>query len=202
MQESDLIKELRNGSDSAFEKIFDIYSNRLFWFCLRYTKSRENAEEIVQDTFIKLWNNRTKIKHETTLKSLLYVMARNQMINAYRAQINSPIYEEYLNYCNRTDCSVDDSHHLIEYDDFCNKLNRALDKLPKTQQAVFKHCKLEQMSNKEVAERLSLSEQTVKNQLSLCLKSLKIEIITITALLLMKLGTIFIYCCSSIYIYI
>ena len=61
-----------------------MYARRLLAYCKQYTKSLEDAEEIVQDVFVRLWSNRARIHQEETLRSLLFTMSKNQLVNAYR----------------------------------------------------------------------------------------------------------------------
>lgn len=112
-----------------------------------------------------------KIKQNETLRSLLFIMAKHHLINAYRFRINHPVYEEYVNYMDIL--STEDAHHKLEYNEFVLRLRKIIKTLPVTQQKVIHLSRLQQLSNKEIAEKLSLSEQTVKNQLSLGLKTLK-----------------------------
>ena len=98
-------------------------------------------------------------------------MTKHYLINAFRTKINQPEYEEYIQYVNEH--SVDDASYQLEYQEFVTKFRAILKTLPETQQRVITLSKIEQFSNKEIADKLSLSEQTVKNQLSLGLKTLK-----------------------------
>lgn len=170
-KEQMLIQALKKGSTKAFDSLYQMYSKRLYAYSLQFTKSHEEAEEIVQDVFIKLWNNRGQIKQDETLRSLLFIMAKHHLINSYRSKVNSWIYEDYIEYANAL--SVDDTHHRLEYNEFMMRFKQIMETLPSTQQKVIKLSRLQQLSNKEIAEKLSLSEQTVKNQLSLGIKSLK-----------------------------
>lgn len=169
--EPQLILSLKNGSYKAFERIYQMYAKRLFAYSLQFTKSQEESEEIVQDVFMRLWTNRAKIRQEDTLRSLLFIMTKHYLINAFRTKINQPEYEEYIQYVNEH--SVDDASYQLEYQEFVTKFRAILKTLPETQQRVITLSKIEQFSNKEIADKLSLSEQTVKNQLSLGLKTLK-----------------------------
>ncbi len=166
-----LIQDLKRGSHKAFDKIYQIYAKRLYAYSLQFTKSPEESEEIVQEVFVKLWTNRMKIRQNETLRSLLFIMAKHHLINAYRFKINHPVYEEYVNYMDIL--STEDAHYKLEYNEFVLRLRKTIKTLPVTQQKVIHLSRLQQLSNKEIAEKLSLSEQTVKNQLSLGLKSLK-----------------------------
>ena len=169
--EPQLILSLKNGSYKAFERIYEMYAKRLFAYSVQFTKSQEESEEIVQDVFMRLWTNRAKIRQEDTLRSLLFLMTKHYLINAFRTKINQPEYEEYIQYINER--SVDDASCQLEYQEFVAKFRAILKTLPETQQKVITLSKIEQFSNKEIADKLSLSEQTVKNQLSLGLKTLK-----------------------------
>jgi RNA polymerase sigma-70 factor (ECF subfamily) len=169
--EQNLIKALKQGSHKAFDRIYQMYSKRLYAYSLQFTKSPEESEDIVQDVFIKLWTNKENIKQDETLRSLLFIMVKHHLINAYRSRLNHPVYEEYIKYTETL--SVNDTHHHVEYTEFVQQVRTAIGTLPSTQQKVIVLSRMQHLPNKEIAEKLSLSEQTVKNQLSLGLKSLK-----------------------------
>ena len=172
MTERELIQQLRLDSIKAFNAIYELYARRLYAFCLKYTQSRENAEEIVEDTFVWIWNNRHDIKPEESIKPLIFLKTRHLLINAYRKLVNSPVFEDYMDYLDHTsEGGATDSP--MEYDDFMRQVNQNIDKLPETQQQIIRLSKLEMLSNREIAQQLGYSEQTVKNQLSLGLKQLR-----------------------------
>lgn len=171
LKEQELIHGLKKGSQKDFDEIYRLYSKRLFAYCLRFTKSEENAEEIVQDVFVRLWVNRETIRQEETLRSLLFIMAKHRLINAYRSMVNSPVYEDYLDYQERL--ADGQSARSLEYKEFAEGLKKVIGRLPATQRKVIGLSRIQGKTNKEIAEELSLSEQTVKNQLSLALKTLR-----------------------------
>lgn len=174
LKEQGLIRDLKKNSQRAFDEIYQLYAKRLFAYCLRFTKSAQDAEEIVQDVFVRLWINREAIRQEETLRSLLFIMAKHRLINSYRSMINFPIYEDYLNYQDH----LPDGQltHTLEYREFAQAVNKAIKRLPVTQQKVIELSRMEGKTNKEIAEELSLSEQTIKNQLSIGLKALRAEV--------------------------
>ncbi len=77
-----LIKNLMNGDRSSFDRIYDLYAGRLYAFSLDFCKEKADAEDIVQDVFIRLWINRGSIRNTDSVKSLLFAMARNALISA------------------------------------------------------------------------------------------------------------------------
>jgi RNA polymerase sigma-70 factor (ECF subfamily) len=169
--EDALIRSLKSGSQQAFDSIYRLYARQLYSFSLSYTKSPEDAEEIVQDVFVRLWNSRATIRQEETLRSLLFILAKNLLINAYRRKVNHPIYEEYVEYLEvHSDADAD---RTILYEEFVVEFQKSLHQLPPTQQKVITLSKRDELSNKEIAAKLELSEQTVKNQLSIGLKTLR-----------------------------
>lgn len=166
-----LIEELKRGSKDAFDRIYKLYASRLLAYCTHYTKSRKDAEEIVQDVFVALWNSRETIRQEETLRSLLFTISKHRVINAYRSTLNSPVYEDYVDYQN--ELSAGEDYDKVEYEQYVKIIKEAIRHLPPTQQRIIDLSRFSQLSNKEIAKRLSLSEQTVKNQLSIGLKTLR-----------------------------
>ena len=166
-----LIAELKRGSKEAFDQIYKFYAGRLLAYCMRYTKSREDAEDIVQDVFVALWNSRETIRQEGSLHSLLFTISKHRVINAYRSTLNSPVYADYVDYQNEQ--SIEAASDRVEYEQYVKIVREAIHRLPSTQRRVITLSRFSQLSNKEIAERLSLSEQTVRNQLSVGLKALR-----------------------------
>lgn len=166
-----MIRQLKAGSTDAFDEIYSRYAGHLLRFSLQYTKVMEDAEEIVQDVFLALWNKRENIRREDSLRALLFIMAKHHLINAYRVRVNAPVYEDFIQA--RNDTAAGEAHSRLEYGDFLRHVRKALDTLPPTQRRVVALARLQGLSNKEVADKLQLSEQTVKNQLSIALKALR-----------------------------
>ena len=165
---------LKHDSQWAFDNLYRMYAHRLFAFALECCHHKETAEEIVEDTFIWIWNHRHDIKQEKTLFNLVFIKARHLLINAYRATLNSPHFEDYVNYSNSL--GTEEQESQLEYDEFMHVIRQGLDRLPLTQRRVIELSRFEQKSIIEIASMLNLKEQTVRNQLSLGLKQLMILI--------------------------
>ncbi|MCM1070862.1 MAG: RNA polymerase sigma factor [[Clostridium] fimetarium] len=170
-RERHLIERLRGDSREAFDEIYRMYAGRLLSYCRAITKDKETAKEITQIAFIKLWDARRSIRTDDNIGSLIFRMARNEVIDAFRAQLRRGAYEDYLEYIDQVPAN-DSSTSRIEYHEFVEKLMKALDCLPPTQRQAITLCRLQGLGNQEAARRLNLSEQTVRNQLSLGLKRL------------------------------
>lgn len=173
---SDTIKKLREGSHEAFDVLYNRYADSLYGFALLHTRSAAAAEDIVQDTFLRLWNMRATLSVEGSFKSMLFTIAKNQMIDAFRRQINRPEFENYIHFCEDENLLDNSSVEQIYYDDFIDKLTIAKRKLTPAQRNVFELSREEGLSNAEIADLAGLSEQTVKNHLSAALKILREEL--------------------------
>ena len=93
------IEKLKRGSYEAFDTLYDMYADSLYGFALLHTKSSVQAEDIVQETFLKLWNMRTSLSVEGSFKSMLFTIAKNHVIDVFRQQINRPDFEDYIRFC-------------------------------------------------------------------------------------------------------
>lgn len=170
MTDEELVIGLRAGSVKAFDSIYRRYVNRLYAYCYPYVKSRQMTEEIVQDVFVNLWRYKDRIDPERDLSVLLFTIARRYRINALRAVVNAPVYEDYVEYQNHLRA---EERNMLEYDDLRKTVMKLVQRLPKTQRNVFMLSRVENLTTDEISQRLNLAEKTVANQLSLALKSLR-----------------------------
>lgn len=184
IDEAKLIHDLKKGDVSAFTSIYHLYFQRIYAYCFQFCKSKHEAEDIVQEAFEQLWCNRGKITSEQSLNSLLYVMTRNFLVKAYRRNINSPIFEDYINY--RNAIGQEDASKM-EYFEFVETVKKCILNLPKSQQEVVRLSKLESLSNKEIASQLGITEQSVKNYLSQGLKLLRAKLKAIISIIVIML---------------
>ncbi len=186
--ESALIKRLRAGDIKAFDSIYYMYARRLMSYCLRYVKVSEDAEEIVADVFISLWRRHEELLDTDSLKSLLYVAVRRRIINWFRTKMNSPIYADYI-YA-RDYAVKHGADASMEYAEFERQVLEAIKKLPETQCKVVMMAKIYNMPNDKIAECLKLSRQTVKNALSVGIKTLRERLKIIDSGLVMSVTSI------------
>lgn len=168
-----LFEHLKRGSMEAFNTIYSIYAPRLLTYISSATKNKEDAEEIVHDIFLYLWNNREKLDTTQNLSSLLFSIAYRRRIDFFRHLMRLPIYEDYQKWINEL---TSEDHHNVEYKEFCEILNTALETLPKRQSQIIKLSRLQGLSNKEIANRLDISEKTVRNITSNALKTLNLTL--------------------------
>lgn len=171
MTETELIDRLQEDDSKAFNRLYRMYASELMSFCMKYMRDVQDSEEIVEDTFVALWSNRHTIKNAGTVRPWLYTTARNRITDRFRARLSSPVYTDYVEmqepHVNETGQSE------MEYAEFERRVINLIDGLPPTQRHVIRLSKLENLSNSEISEKLGLSQQTVRNTLSMGLKKMR-----------------------------
>ena len=165
-----LIRELKAGSIPAFNELYERYFSKVYSYCLQISKSPQKAVDITQEVFLKLWEYRKSIRSVDSINPLLFKMAKNNLISAYREALNSKTYEDYVLY---SQSMSDEKSSRIEYMDFLKILNQCVRELPKIEREVLLMSRKQLLKNKEIAAKLGLSEQTVKNRLVSAVKHLK-----------------------------
>lgn len=181
-KEKEHIIALQKGSYEAFTILYKLYLPRLYAFIFDLVRSRSMAEEIVQETFIRLWETHDKLDMELSFKSYLFTIARNRLLNELRKRINNSDFCEYLDYSDKISLSENTTEQSLDFDDFCRELARAKTKLTPRQAEIFDLQKEQGLSVKETAEKIGISEQGVRNQLSAALKILRNEMKDFSAL--------------------
>lgn len=169
----DVIQRFRKGDESAFKEIYDRYANKIYAFSFSFLKDRNQSEEIVQETFISLWESRNNFDETKFLEPYLFTISKRLVLDYLRKQTSNIKMQSQLI------AKISDIHNETEnniiYTDLLNYVDVAVKNLPKQQQAVFKLSRYEGLSFSEIATQLNLSENTVKNHLVVALKKLKIH---------------------------
>jgi RNA polymerase sigma-70 factor (ECF subfamily) len=166
-----LIDKLRKGDVDAFDMVYHRYAGKLFAFALKYLKSREEAEELVQSVFLKVWENQATLKKETSFKSYLFTIAYNEICNLFRKRkylqnfIESAISE-------KPETSTE-MESQIEFRFVLEQVDQIIVQLPEKQRVVFLKSRQEGKSSKEIADELGLSKGTVDNYISESLKFIR-----------------------------
>lgn len=171
-----LVKGLKQGSYEDFDALYTLYADMLYSFILNLTKSPIETQDILQDTFMRIWQTRERINIELSFKTYLYTIARNLIIDSLRKQIDNVTFEEYI--CSEAfqQYSENNIERNISFDEFKEKLAKAKEKLTLRQKEIFELSREKGYSIQSIAETLQLSEKTVKNQLTLALKVIRSEV--------------------------
>jgi RNA polymerase sigma-70 factor (ECF subfamily) len=170
ISDEELVEKLRKGDIEAFDAVFEKYSNRLFGFALKYLKSKEETEGLVQDVFLKIWENRKTLKKDASLKSYLFTIAYHNICKIFRKkQLHGKLKEEIGL---TSEISVD-TEEQINYHSTLEQIEQLIEKLPPKQRAIFEKSRQEGKSTREIAEEMHLAPGTVDNNISAALKFLR-----------------------------
>ena len=166
-----LVREFTNGSETAFTRLYDMYSKNIYRNILHLVRDEAIAQELLQDLFLKIWENRTDIKVEGSFKSFLFTVGQNLVYSHFRkvAKDNRLIEKLILSYVD-FESNIED---VIISKENRSLLKEAINTLPHQRQQVYTLCKLEGKTYQEVSSELGLSTNTIRNHIVLANKSLK-----------------------------
>lgn len=166
-----LVKSLKKGDLFAFDQLFSKYSKKLYYFAKGYLGSKEDAEGLVQEVFLMVWNKRTELKEHLSFNAFLYTVTYNAIRKYFRKKAREKKYlDKFLeDYDGKHNKLVTD----IEYNNLLELANKAIEKLPEKRKIIFQLSRHKGLSNMEIAKRLDISKKTVENQIHSALKFLR-----------------------------
>jgi RNA polymerase sigma-70 factor (ECF subfamily) len=169
----DLVKE---SNTQAFSVLFDRYAHTLLSFILKRTGSMTDAEDILQDVFASFWNRRDKIEVVDSIYPYLFKAAKYEVIDwMTRDQKRITHFERLIFPLENEPVGASNSDEKLMVKELTFLFDNEIAKMPTTMQSAFNLSRVEGLSIKEIAFRLSISEQTVKNNISLALSRLKLK---------------------------
>ncbi|MCD0489155.1 sigma-70 family RNA polymerase sigma factor [Pedobacter sp. MC2016-14] len=168
----ELLQEIANGNEYAFTKVFEDYKANIYTTALRLTDDEWVAEEILQDTFVKVWINRTELPAIESFDGWLFTIARNLTFNALKRT-----EKEKQNLLSLTKDSIELFYPEDEYQNrekgFQEILDKAIERLPPKQQATYKLIKQQHLKRAQAAEQLNVSPETIKWNLDQAMRSIR-----------------------------
>jgi RNA polymerase sigma-70 factor (ECF subfamily) len=183
-----LLEQLSKHDEIAFRQIFHAFSDQVYSFSLRLTRSKENAEEIVQDVFMKIWMNRESLSAIDNFSAYLYTITRNLALN----NLKRFALEQRVKMALQQQLPVKDhvTEQTVIHRDYQQFLNKAISHLPPQQRLVYSMCHEEGLRYEEVAQRLKISKLTVKTHMQHALRAIKSQFTQIlkAGILIISLG--------------
>lgn len=166
-----LLNQLSRGEEPAFNALYKAYSRPLFLRVVNMIKSEDDAQEIIQELFIKLWQNRETINSIKSFQAYVYTIANNLVYNYFRkiSYDQSLIDKLLLNAASH----YLDGQELLENKESAEIFQKAINQLSPQCKKVFQLCKIEGKSHKEVAQLMGISMPTVNSHMTNAVKSIR-----------------------------
>lgn len=174
ISDNELAELLRSGDRAAFTEIYNRYKWLLHTHAYKWMQDREEAKDIIHELFAALWTKRESLSFPDNLSAYLYTAVRNRIFNVISHQ---KVASQYLNslqaFIDEEQAAAD---HLVREKQMTLLIEKEIAALPAKMRAVFELSRKEQLSHKEIAEKLMLSEQTVRKHVQHALKILRVKL--------------------------
>lgn len=171
IDEKELLLLLKQGHEAAFEKIYKLYSSRLFGNIYKMVKSESTAQEILQEVFITVWNNRTGIDPERSFRAYIFRIAENNVFDFFRNALRVKKMQSHI--------LIIATEHYEHIEELLSRkennaiLHKAINSLSPQRQQVFRRCKLEGKSYAEVSVELGISVSTISDHIVKAKKTIR-----------------------------
>jgi len=170
------IKELREGSLGVFQEIYECQHSKVFHFFLKRVSNNEDAKELTQDVFIRLWTYKHTLSEDHTIDKQLFVIAYQTLINFLKSKNTrtKKMFDYTSSVANNPTLTIaqcDDEAYLQK-----DRLIKCIDRLPVERKRIVSLRVFHGYSNKEISERLSISVKTVENQISKAIESIRADV--------------------------
>lgn len=171
VDEKILVLDLLNDSEPAFCQLYALYKDRLVAFAVKFVKSREIAEDVFQDAFISVWQNRRFLNPNLPFGPYIYTIVKNRILNLLA---NLDRERELMKVLGSQTMEIEnDVEDRMTDIDINQLLNKAISKLTPQQKRIFSMSRNEMKSHKEIAEALNISVYTVQQHISASLKIIR-----------------------------
>lgn len=169
--DQELMLEIKAGNMLAFDCLYRKYGNQLYGFALSFLKSPEEAENIIQEVFLSLWEHRHSVINEASVKYYVFSIAYNSSISVLRKKIRETKFIDHLK--SLQDIQHDTVNTELEFNELNDKLNQVIDQLPPRQREVFLLHRIDGLKYRDISERLGISVNTIENHMSKALKTIR-----------------------------
>jgi RNA polymerase sigma-70 factor (ECF subfamily) len=162
-QDSQLVEQLKEGSSEAFEKLYAGYADVLYGYLVRLVKSESSATDILQETFVRVWVNKSNLNPELSFRSFLFKIATNLVYDFYRKAAHDKKLQRHI----MDSMHIDYRHveEVFQQKDDARILHQVINLLPPQRKQVFQLVKLEGMTYDEVSRAMNISTSTISDHI-------------------------------------
>jgi RNA polymerase sigma-70 factor (ECF subfamily) len=171
IDDKSLILLIQEESQHAFHELFTRYAPRIYSFSYSYFKNKDDAQELVQKIFMKIWDKRNQIDTSQNVKSYIFRITVNAIYDSIRKRNIEYVFQNYA--CIHQPDNTDQTLQSVIYNDLSHTINGLLLYLPEQQRTVFNLSKMDGLTNDEISVKLNISKRTVENHLYRALAFLK-----------------------------
>jgi RNA polymerase sigma-70 factor (ECF subfamily) len=169
-KEKRLLEALRKGNSQAFEALFYRYYSKVYHFTLKLLKNKEDAEGIVQEVFITIWEKRKRIEPDGSFSGFLFTVTRNKIYNRVKQKLPQQEFNDYLDSSGSYDLSP---CRDFEFEELNDLIRAIIDSLPPKRKKIFLLSRIRGLTYKEIADKLGVSVNTVDTQIRKSLNDIR-----------------------------
>jgi len=169
-EENIVLKDLRNGDARSLKILFDTFYPSLCNYAFQFLNDYDMAEEVIQNLFVKIWEKRTTLDIETSVKNYLFRSVRNQCLNLIQHEKVKQLHAQNIKEALFNE-EASESYYLDA--EMAARIENAIETLPEKRREIFRLSREEGLKYREIAEKLEISVKTVETQMGLALKALR-----------------------------
>ena len=181
--DSEILLAIRQGNERVYETVFRKHYQALCNYACGILKDMDDAEEVVQSIFLKLWEQREGIEINVSLKAYLYRAVHNTCLNRLKHLKIQETYRQYVG--DYLEDTFDSATDIMDKNELENRISEALEKLPEQCRLIFKMSRFEELKYQEIANKLGLSIKTIENQIGKALRIMRTELSDYLAVVLL-----------------
>lgn len=170
LSDQELTALIKKGDEQAFEYLYNRYWDKMIHFAYQKTADRVEAENVVQDVFVSLWNRRAELNITSNIANYLVVSVKYRVIRIFEQQRVQRLHEQES--LGSFDILDNSTQQYLDFDELQQRLEKLIDELPEKPALIFRLSREEGLSHKEIAEQLDISERAVNESLVKTKKSL------------------------------
>jgi RNA polymerase sigma-70 factor (ECF subfamily) len=176
--EKNIMEKISGGDKNAFECLFNAYYGQLFNYACEILKDHDLAEEVVEETFVRIWESRQQIHIQTSIQSYLFRSVYNRCLNHLKhkkiLEKHRLFFQHHVNWEDyNTSYSFDFPLSRLLNKELENIVDQAISKLPDQCRTIFIMSRYDELKHEKIAEKLGISQNTVKTQISRALNKLR-----------------------------
>ena len=184
LKDKELVLLLKKGKVRAFDALFQRYCSKLYSFVLSYTGTIEEAEDITQEVFFRVWQNRVNLDPDLSFNAYIIVVARNLVFNLFRKRLQN---SKYVSYSKQRSSPINQTEEYIIFSELQHHSQLCVEKLPSRCKQIFMLSRQQGLSIKEIARKLDVSPSTVENQINKALKMIRKDLVSKKILIILLL---------------